>query len=250
MSTRNHTPAFARMRDAHARATPGASRANPSTHRIEIEPTHEKQLRALDMQLDALAKQRARAQLDVFGELADAPDLMPQVRASLHALSERARALCAATDPSPTQQHVKRTAGRALAAALQPRARRARDLQQTNRAVAERDAADTTDDDNRPMLLFMRADEEAAAERERDIAAIVRGVTELNELMHDLATLVTHQGQMIDVIENNIGAARDHVASGVVQIDEAEVHQKRAHHKTCILILIVVIIALAFVLSF
>ncbi|CUG02121.1 QA-SNARE, putative [Bodo saltans] len=78
----------------------------------------------------------------------------------------------------------------------------------------------------------------------------LRGAIEIENEMRDLKStyqefhdLVDHQQQGIDRASNNISEARVHVEKGVVELQEANRHQKASRKKMCIIIVVLVAIA-------
>lgn len=78
----------------------------------------------------------------------------------------------------------------------------------------------------------------------------LRGAIEIENEMRELKStyqefhdLVDHQQQGIDRASNNISEARVHVEKGVVELQEANRHQKASRKKMCIIIVVLVAIA-------
>jgi t-SNARE complex subunit (syntaxin) len=78
----------------------------------------------------------------------------------------------------------------------------------------------------------------------------LRGAIEIENEMRDLKStyqefhdLVDHQQQGIDRASSNISEARVHVEKGVVELQEANRHQKASRKKMCIIIVVLVAIA-------
>jgi syntaxin 16 len=83
--------------------------------------------------------------------------------------------------------------------------------------------------------------------RDEAVAALIKEVTEIQEVMRDLSVLVVEQGTMIDRIDENIGAAAQHIDRGVEHIRRAHESSKSGTMAICIFVLLVAI-AIAFVL--
>jgi len=82
-------------------------------------------------------------------------------------------------------------------------------------------------------------------ERHLDILKLEKQVLEVYELFKDLATLVDIQQESLDVIENRIQKAKSYVDSGVGQLQQAEVYQKKARRKrVCLLVIVVAILVI------
>lgn len=79
----------------------------------------------------------------------------------------------------------------------------------------------------------------------------LRGAVEIENEMRDLKStyqefhdLVDHQQQGIDRASNNISEARVHVEKGVVELQEANRHQKASRKKMCIIIVVLIVVGL------
>lgn len=82
----------------------------------------------------------------------------------------------------------------------------------------------------------------------RELVEMQRSMAELTELFRDMALLVTEQGTMLDVIENNVTQTSANVASGVGQLQKASSYYARYQKRLCILLLIVVMFVMLLVL--
>lgn len=80
------------------------------------------------------------------------------------------------------------------------------------------------------------------SERQNEIFKLEAKVTEIYELMKDLALLVDMQGEQIDIIEAHIMSAKNYTERGEVNLKQAEEYQDGARKKQCIILLIVVVI--------
>ncbi|CCX07239.1 Similar to Syntaxin-7; acc. no. Q3ZBT5 [Pyronema omphalodes CBS 100304] len=75
-------------------------------------------------------------------------------------------------------------------------------------------------------------------QREEEIRDIERGITELNDIFRDLGTMVTAQGESLDVVENNVaGVRQDHKAADL-ELRRAAKYQRNARNRMCVLLLI------------
>ena len=61
-----------------------------------------------------------------------------------------------------------------------------------------------------------------AVQREVEINKIVNSVGELNQIFHDLDTLVNNQGELIDNIESNIYSALDNSRNAARELYKAD----------------------------
>lgn len=77
--------------------------------------------------------------------------------------------------------------------------------------------------------------------REKEIQQIATSITELSELMQDIARLVQSQGEILDHIEYNVEHAAEDVQQGTQEIKKAEVHQKNGRKFYCILFLLLLL---------
>lgn len=86
-------------------------------------------------------------------------------------------------------------------------------------------------------------------QREDEIRNIERGITELNDIFRDLGTMVSAQGEQMDVIEANVGSvAQDHKAADL-ELRGAARHQKGARNRACCLLLILAVVLLVILLA-
>ena len=86
-------------------------------------------------------------------------------------------------------------------------------------------------------------------EREAEIRNIEQGVSELNELFRDVATIVREQGDMIDTIDVNVENVRNDTRGADVELRQASKYQKNARNKACCLLLIMAIVLIIIVLA-
>jgi t-SNARE complex subunit (syntaxin) len=127
----------------------------------------------------------------------------------------------------------------------------------TRRQVHEEDPERYTDEEGgvRVPLVQQQAQQAALADqgevefqeslivqREEEIRDIERGITELNDIFRDLGTMVTAQGESLDVIEANVGnVAQDHKAANM-ELRAAARYQKGARNRACCLLLILAVV--------
>jgi t-SNARE complex subunit (syntaxin) len=86
-------------------------------------------------------------------------------------------------------------------------------------------------------------------ERESEIRNIEQGVSELNELFRDVATIVREQGDMIDAIDVNVENVRDDTRGADVELGQASRYQKRARNKACCLLVIMAVVLVIIILA-
>ena len=79
-------------------------------------------------------------------------------------------------------------------------------------------------------------------ERHTEILHLETQVLEVFELFKDLASLVDQQGEQLDTIESNVTKASMHVAAAEKDLTEAEVLQRKARKKQCMIAMICVAI--------
>jgi SNARE domain len=86
-------------------------------------------------------------------------------------------------------------------------------------------------------------------ERESEIRNIEQGVSELNELFRDVATIVREQGDAIDAIDLNVENVRNDTRGAQVELTQASRYQKSARNKACCLLVIMAVVLLVIVLA-
>lgn len=93
-------------------------------------------------------------------------------------------------------------------------------------------------------------------EREEEIKTIESELYEINDIMKDLSTMVSEQGEHLVRIEDNILDARSHTEKAQTELVKAEGHQKSSRTKLCIILFIILIaiagliVALKFIIGF
>ncbi|EDV29770.1 uncharacterized protein TRIADDRAFT_52504 [Trichoplax adhaerens] len=70
------------------------------------------------------------------------------------------------------------------------------------------------------QLQYVEDNTALIEEREREIVAIVRSISELNEIFKDLSTLIVDQGTVLDRIDYNIEHAAVQVEEGLKQLEK------------------------------
>jgi t-SNARE complex subunit (syntaxin) len=81
--------------------------------------------------------------------------------------------------------------------------------------------------------------------RQEMIQSIERQAKELLQMFQDLATLVDLQGETLNLIEERIGQAKDHVEKGKTEIETASDYQEKNRGCLCWLILIAAVVLCA-----
>ncbi|GFO02734.1 syntaxin-16 [Plakobranchus ocellatus] len=84
--------------------------------------------------------------------------------------------------------------------------------------------------------------------REKEVASIVRSITDLNDIFKDLSSMIVDQGTILDRIDYNIDNAATSTEKGLVQLQKAEKYQKKNRKMMIILVLAVIIILLLIIL--
>ena len=82
----------------------------------------------------------------------------------------------------------------------------------------------------------------AAAERDRDVAAVVTSIADLAQIVKDLGVLVIEQGTVLDRIDYNIETVAVRVEDGARQLKRAERSQRAGRLALCIMLLAAAVI--------
>jgi len=85
-------------------------------------------------------------------------------------------------------------------------------------------------------------------QREDEVEQLEKNVIMVNEMFHDLASIVKEQDVLIDNIDSNVTHALDDVEEGEKQIDKAAEYQKKSRSKMCCILAMVTIILLVVIL--
>eukprot|EP00741_Cyanophora_paradoxa_P004803 tig00000829_g4660.t1 len=85
-------------------------------------------------------------------------------------------------------------------------------------------------------------------ERAKAIRDVETSVQEVNEIMRDLAVIVSDQGVMLDSIESNIVSAQERTGAAVKELGKASEYQRRSRRAGCILLVVALIVSLVIVL--
>jgi len=109
-----------------------------------------------------------------------------------------------------------------------------------------RDSMNGNDRDRQQQLLQenLQFEQGMLVEREQRVQQIEADVLDVNEIMRDLATLITQQGEHIDTIESGIDHAAGEVEAGTSELIKAAQSQAKYRRKVLILLAIAVIIGL------
>ncbi|KAH0543865.1 hypothetical protein FGG08_001904 [Glutinoglossum americanum] len=86
-------------------------------------------------------------------------------------------------------------------------------------------------------------------EREQEIRVIEQSVGELNELFRDLGTIVTEQGEQLDMISDNVQDVYNNTHGADRELRSAARYQRNARNKACCLLLILAIILTIIILA-
>lgn len=88
-------------------------------------------------------------------------------------------------------------------------------------------------------------------ERDQAIRQIESDIQVVHDIFVDMAGLVSDQSHLIDNIESSIDASVTNTSKGVVELGQAEKHQKSARTKLCVIatILLVVIFVVVVLMS-
>ncbi|KAI0344848.1 t-SNARE [Trametopsis cervina] len=87
-------------------------------------------------------------------------------------------------------------------------------------------------------------------QRDRELNEIAKSIAQLAELFKDLSALVIDQGTLLDSVEYNIEQTAVQVSEAVQELNTATQYQKNTGRRTCIFLLVLIIIALILVLIF
>ena len=86
-------------------------------------------------------------------------------------------------------------------------------------------------------------------ERESEIRNIEQSVGELNELFRDVAHIVREQGEVLDVVENNVQNTVTDTRQADLELRSANRYQKQARGKACCLLLILAVVLTIIILA-
>ncbi|SCU77817.1 LADA_0A02366g1_1 [Lachancea dasiensis] len=85
-------------------------------------------------------------------------------------------------------------------------------------------------------------------DRDREISHIESGIIELNEIFHDLGTIVQQQGHLVDNIESNIYSVANSAQSGARELRKAMNYQRGSSRSCLVMLGVLIILLLMFIL--
>lgn len=92
------------------------------------------------------------------------------------------------------------------------------------------------------MQLSSLMDNEYLRSREQEMTTIVKSIAELNQIFHDINTLVINQGSVLDRIDYNVETVQHRVEEGVLALSKAEKSMRSARKMKLILVLSAIVI--------
>lgn len=98
------------------------------------------------------------------------------------------------------------------------------------------------------LLMIEEENTKFAQEREQEVNAIVKSITDLNEIFKDLSQMVASQGTVLDRIDYNIEQTSIQVQQGFKQLQKADAYHRKNRKMCAIIILAAVTILLFFIL--
>jgi len=99
-------------------------------------------------------------------------------------------------------------------------------------------------------IQFSEYDAEEIRRREEGIRGLEQDVKEVAEMFTDLANLVNEQQETLDMIDNNITAAKNKTGAAHEQLRQAEDQQKKSRKKNCCLLFLVLAVVGGVTLGF
>lgn len=72
--------------------------------------------------------------------------------------------------------------------------------------------------------------------RDKEMTVILKSVSEINQIFHDINSLVVNQGTLMDRIDFNIESVQSKVQQGVGELNKAEKSLRRSRKMKCIVI--------------
>ncbi|KAG7163340.1 syntaxin-12-like [Homarus americanus] len=79
-------------------------------------------------------------------------------------------------------------------------------------------------------------------EREQRVRQLESDIIDINEVMRDLSSMVTAQGEIVDSIEDNVESTHGHVEEGRDELLKAARYQNKSRRRLCICIIILGIV--------
>eukprot|EP01091_Cochliopodium_minus_P018189 TRINITY_DN7302_c0_g1_i1.p1 TRINITY_DN7302_c0_g1~~TRINITY_DN7302_c0_g1_i1.p1 ORF type:complete len:311 (-),score=66.53 TRINITY_DN7302_c0_g1_i1:28-960(-) len=101
---------------------------------------------------------------------------------------------------------------------------------------------------NQDQLLWAQDNYDQVRERDKELRAVAKSITELASIFNDLAILVVDQGTILDRIDYNIEQAVVHVDKGVEELVKAEQNSRTSKIRSCMLLLCVLIVVMTILL--
>lgn len=87
------------------------------------------------------------------------------------------------------------------------------------------------------LQLDLEDDTDLLREREVEMTSILKSMTELNQIFHEMNSLVVNQGSLLDRIDYNMELVQMKVEQGAVQLSRAEKSARTARKLKCMFIL-------------
>lgn len=100
-----------------------------------------------------------------------------------------------------------------------------------------------------PSRETLQYENELLQDRERRMKRIEVDVIDINQIMNEISSLITEQGESIDSIQNNIENVSHQVQEGTSELRKAESYQNKYRKKVLIILIICLIVALIVTLS-
>ncbi|KAI9867202.1 MAG: hypothetical protein M1813_009480 [Trichoglossum hirsutum] len=261
--------------------------SQPTTLRRQDDPTYSddpefKQLtQNLSSQLFSLTSNISRLsnQIGILGTKKDTErvrqrvhDLLNETREGFKDVGEGVKKVQAWENVNPSQKYTQEKLSREFKSALtefQTTQRHALEKQRQS-ATAARSALDEQDashegggehggssqlqqQQQEQLRLASQDDvdfqESLIIEREQEIRVIEQSVSELNELFRDLGTIVTEQGEQLDMISDNVQDVYTNTQGADRELRSAARHQRNARNKACCLLLILAVILTVIILA-
>ncbi|XP_065581902.1 t-SNARE domain-containing protein 1-like isoform X1 [Artemia franciscana] len=88
------------------------------------------------------------------------------------------------------------------------------------------------------VLRQVQADVEILANRQEIVQELERNVVDINDIMKQLANMVTEQGESINAIENNVESTVVNISSGTEELRKASSYQRTRRRCTIFLLLV------------
>ena len=98
------------------------------------------------------------------------------------------------------------------------------------------------------QMMWAQDNYDQVRERDKELRAVAKSITELASIFNDLAILVVDQGTILDRIDYNIEQAVIHTDKGLEELVKAEASSKTSKIRSCILLLCVLIVSMAIIL--